>query len=88
MGKFVKAGEEVSTTILGENLGELSCKVRDPYGNNADSNSLGICEIRGNELVVIPTGGKELWVDVYNKMRYNGELYDCGSTMFSVFVNG
>ena len=88
MSKFTKAGEEVSTTILGENLGELSCSIKDPYGNNNDNNSLGICEIRGNELIVKPTGGKELWVNIYNKIRYNNELYDCGSAMFSVFVNG
>ncbi|MBQ8681804.1 MAG: Ig-like domain-containing protein [Bacilli bacterium] len=76
IGKVSKVGEEVSTTILGENLGELSCASRD--------NSKGTCRIEGNQLIVTPLVTGSVTVDVYNKLSYNGQLYDCGNTLFMV----
>ena len=46
IGKETKVGEEVSTTILGDNLGNLSCRSSDE--------SVGTCRIDNNKLIVTP----------------------------------
>ena len=80
IGKVANIGEEVSTTIKGDNLGELSCRV--------NNEALGSCRIDGNKLIVTPLGLGMITVDVYNKFSYNNELYDCGHSQFLVLVEG
>lgn len=77
-GKEGKIGEEVSTTILGDNLGVLSCKSSDE--------SVGTCRIDGNRLIVTPLKKGEVTITVYNKFSYNNQLYDCGNATFMVVV--
>lgn len=81
IGRFVGLGESVSTTIAGDNLGELECILDDP--------SRGTCSIEGDQLVIKqadnPVVGS-FQVTVYNKLEYNGEKHYCGETIFLVVV--
>lgn len=81
IGRAVKIGESVSTTIVGDNLGELSCVL--------DDISKGTCRIEGNQLIIEQSENSvpgSFQVNVYNKFEYNGEKYYCGETMFLVVV--
>lgn len=78
IGKTTKVGEEVRTTIVGGNFGELSCKVNDE--------SLGTCRIEGNELIVSPSNVGNIYVDIYNNFSYEDYYEECGKTIFMVVV--
>ena len=78
IGKFVKVGEEVSTTIKGDNLGQLSCISNDT--------SKGTCRIEDRQLIVTTLGTGTITVTVYNKFDYNGEINYCGEVQFLVVV--
>ena len=78
IGKTAKVGEEVRTTIVGGNLGDLSCKVNDE--------SLGTCRIEGNELIVMPISVGSIYVDIYNNFSYEGYHEECGKAIFMVVV--
>lgn len=81
IGKLVGLGEDISTTIVGDNLGELECIL--------DDSSKGTCSIKGNRLIIkqaeSPTVGS-FQVTVYNKFEYNGDKYYCGEATFLVVV--
>ena len=78
IGKTAKVGEEVRTTIVGGNFGELSCKVNDEL--------LGTCRIEGNELIVTPISVGNIYIDIYNNFSYEDYYEECGQTMFMVRV--
>lgn len=66
IGKVAKIGEEVSTVINGDNLGELSCKTSD--------STIGVCRIEDNKLIVTAIGVGNVTVDVYNRFVYESSL--------------
>lgn len=81
IGRLVGLGESVSTTIVGDNLGELECVLDDP--------SKGTCKIEGNQLIIEQSETSTVGsfqVTVYNKFEYNGEKYYCGEAIFLVVV--
>ena len=78
IGKVASVGEEVSTTIIGDNLGELSCKSSDE--------TIGICRIEGDQLIVTPLKVGMVTVDVYNRFVYESYNEACGNTQFLVVV--
>ena len=78
MGKTTKVGEEVSTTIVGGNFGELSCTVNDEL--------LGTCRIEGDQLIVTPLSTGAIYVDIYNRFNYEDYHEECGKAMFVVIV--
>lgn len=78
IGKFTKVGEEASTLIVGDNLGELSCV--------SENESRATCRIEGNKLIVTPLSVGEVNVRVYNKFIYNDSLYNCGEALFLVVI--
>lgn len=78
IGMTAKVGEEVRTTIVGGNFGELSCKVNDE--------TIGTCRVEGNELIVTPISVGNIYVDIYNNFSYEDYYEECGQTMFMVKV--
>lgn len=78
IGKFTKVGEEISTLIAGDHLGELSCVSEDE--------AKATCRIEGNQLIVMPLAVGEVYVKVYNKFSYNNSLYSCGEAQFLVVI--
>lgn len=78
IGKITKIGEEVSTTIVGGNFGELSCEVNDE--------TIGTCRIEGEQLIITPLSNGALYIDIYNNFSYKGYYKQCGKTMFVVIV--
>lgn len=78
IGSVAKIGEDVSTTIMGENFGTLSCISQDT--NKAT------CRIEGNQLIVTPLALGSVTVEVFNQFSYNGTSYDCGKAQFLVVV--
>lgn len=78
IGKFTKVGEETSTLIVGDNLGDLSCISEDE--------TKATCRIEENKLIVTPLAVGEVNVRVYNRFIYNGGLYNCGEALFLVVI--
>lgn len=78
IGKFTKVGEEISTLIAGNNLGDLSCISEDE--------TKATCRIEGNKLLVTPSSVGEVYVRAYNKFLYNNDLYNCGEALFLVVI--
>ena len=78
IGKIAKVGEEVSTTVISDNLGTLTCK-----SNNEE---IGTCRIEGNQLIVTPLKKGSVTVDVYNNMNYDGYNYKCGQVQFIAVI--
>lgn len=78
IGSVAKVGEDVSTSIVSDHLGTLTCKVRD--SNKAT------CRIEGNQLIVTPLAVGNTTIDVLNQFSYNNSMYDCGSDQFMVVI--
>lgn len=78
IGSVAKIGEEVSTEIVGDNLGTLSCS-----SSNSD---VATCRIEGNKLYVMPLALGSVTVEVFNKFSYNNSWYDCGKAQFLVVI--
>ena len=78
IGKVASIGQEVSTTIIGDNLGDLSCVSSD--------DSIGTCRIEDKKLIVTPLALGSVTINVYNKMSYDGYVFDCGYAQFMVVV--
>ena len=78
IGKSAKIGQEVSTTIVGDNLGILSCVSSDE--------SKATCRIEGNQLYVMPLAIGSVQIDISNQFDYNGQLSNCGKTQFLVVI--
>ncbi len=78
IGSEAKVGEEISTEIVGDNLGTLSCA-------SLDSN-LASCRIEGNRLFVMPKALGSVTVEVYNRFSYRNSWYDCGKAQFLVVI--
>lgn len=78
IGKAAKVGQEVSTTIVGDNLGTLSC-------TSADENR-ATCRIEGNQLYVMPLAKGSVQIDISNQFEYNGQVSNCGKTQFLVVI--
>lgn len=77
IGKVLKVGEEVSVPISG-NLEILSCK--------SDNEAVGSCRIEDNNLIVSALSKGSATIKVYNKVDYNGSIYNCGETPFMIVV--
>lgn len=78
IGSLAKVGEDVSTTIVGENFGVLSCVSSDE--------AKATCRIEGNRLIVTPLALGSVTIDVSNQFSYNKSSYDCGKVQFLVVV--
>lgn len=78
IGSVAKIGQDVSTTIAGDHLGELSCVSEDT--------EKATCRIEGNQLIVTPLALGTVTIDVYNQFSYNNELYSCGKAQFLVVI--
>lgn len=78
IGSQAVVGEDVSTTIVGDNLGVLSCSSEDE--NKAT------CSIEGNKLIVHPLSTGDVTITVHNVFRYDNYDYDCGKATFLVVI--
>lgn len=78
IGGVAKKGEELTTTIVGENLGNLSC--------SSSSKEKATCVIEGNQLKVTPLMVGDVTIQVQNKFLYNDQEYDCGEATFLVLI--
>ena len=78
IGSIAKVGTEVSTTIVGDNLGTLTCVSSD--------NNKATCRIEGNRLIVTPLALGSVTIDVYNQFSYYDCFYDCGKAQFLVVI--
>jgi len=78
IGGMGKVGEEMSTTIIAENVGELSCSSADE--------TKATCRIEGNQLKVMPLAVGDVVITVSNTMSYNGYTDKCGDTTFLAVI--
>jgi len=78
IGKVAKVGEEVSTTIISGNIGNLTCKV-----NNEE---YGTCRIEGDKVIVTPLKRGSVTVDIYNNFSYESYNRVCGQAQFLVVI--
>lgn len=79
MYRFTKVGEEITTAITGDNLGELSC--------SSNKSSVATCEIKDDQLIVKTLALGSADITVSNTFTYEGGWPgNCGSAQFSVFV--
>lgn len=83
LGAFTTLGQDITTQIVGNNLGELSCKVEDE--------TIATCKIEGTKLIVTPLKNQKdiltsTNIRVYNRFTFNGETYNCGEALFMVVI--
>ena len=83
LGAFTNLGQDVTTQIVGNNLGELSCKVEDE--------TIASCKIEGTNLIVTPLKNQKDMltstnIRVYNNFTFNNIKYDCGEALFMVVI--
>lgn len=79
IGKVTTIGKEVFTSIIGENMGVLTCK--------SDNEDIATCKIEDNKLIVMPKSLGQANITVYNTINYNnGWVGECGNSLFAVVV--
>ena len=78
IGSQAVVGEDVSTTIVGDNLGILSCSSEDE--------SKATCSIEENRLIVHPLAVGDVTITVHNVFQYDNYDYNCGKATFLVVI--
>ncbi len=78
IGSVAKVGEDVSTTIVGDNFGILTCSSSDI--------SKATCRVEDNQLIVTPLSLGNVTIEVSNQFSYNNSSYDCGKAQFLVVI--
>lgn len=80
-GVVSRALEEVVVNVIGENLGNITCKSSDE--------GKGTCRVDGNKIIVTPLkSGTSVNIDVYNNHSYEDYQEVCGQEQFVVVIQG